>query len=1087
MDDSAFENAARLVIGKDKYGTKSLPRSYKNYLPYIGWIEVEGMSALIEIVNYHPGYAASIAEMWNRSQNEWGGGTTVSTAEQVRQEEENSDSLAVFLAVCQDEVVGYCSVSEYREDTGALYIQLLNVRPDYHGKKVGKMLVLRAVEETIRRGWPRLDLYTWEGNMKAVPLYKRCGFFWEDREEATHFMNFIPQVVHCEALEPYMAGIDWYADSTRTIEVVPDGRDHNGFQTYTYAWSKDGRELRVDFERRGRGICLIETHDYLLSAAAESAEPVFGKEYTVQYRVVNKSEAPLRLDFQGEHDRNISFDWQQSVEIAGGEERTLTARFFVGEIEEEQSEWRTCPTVRAAVTVNGRKALLQVGVVPKFPANVTMKVPDVMHALQGRYEFYLDVENHYPEAATFSFELPAVPWLDMEERSLSVSLEAKGRTSLAVPYRLADYGFYEQRLEIAACPASGGTFTFRRSVGGGFRGPGAMCAGETERARIAVNGKYSLEILTKSNQTYIRQAGSGDEEIMMLHPAIGKPYSGEFSKRKPERTERKEERGAVGFKLTYRSVDRPHMLLHTHSLLYADGTVKMWYELENDSDDPTVAELWVSQRVLHDLYRLALPYGGRIVETSGSHGNDYAYWDGNKVDEPWLYSRGASTAVGLCWSDGWRMNLGDWYAEVETCFGRLQARETKRSGDIVMSCGGFDDWQTFRDFALKRPATKHTAQPVYHIEFAANGGNPFVSPEAKEVDVTLRDAKSNVWEGEIIASYSGRPESAVTVTRSLDEEKAEARFTLSSPERSGGVVEVNARLGPYDETYRTALFPLSSEIVKRAKTDEAGKETLRADNGRIQIAVSAGHYAGLRSLAADGRQWLATGFPEYGPKSWWNPWPGGMYDELDGMRALSVLKEERSASFVDISDDRGNVWSGIRARLTVKRHETFKGLTWDGYYLLLPGVPVLAYITEIRQETGTYLDGKRLTTEMFLQQGEAADWMRTFGPQGETMRYRLGKGELQVEEARDYAFGRDEGPGVMHIVTDESVIRPKVYSNKDVACVSFARFLHVPHGSVSRSQPVFFVFADGALPPESLRTLRTLTFPGSAPDHTEGE
>lgn len=59
-----------------------------------------------------------------------------------------------------DVVVGYCGLSEYREDEGALYIPLLNVRVDYHGKKIGKLLLLKAIERSIELGWPRLDLYT---------------------------------------------------------------------------------------------------------------------------------------------------------------------------------------------------------------------------------------------------------------------------------------------------------------------------------------------------------------------------------------------------------------------------------------------------------------------------------------------------------------------------------------------------------------------------------------------------------------------------------------------------------------------------------------------------------------------------------------------------------------------------------------------------------------------------------------------------------------------------------------------------------------------------------------------------------------
>lgn len=1041
----------------------------------------------IEIVNYHPKYAAGIAEMWDRSQDEWGGGTTVSTAEQVKREEENSDSLAVFLAVCGEEVVGYCSLSEYREDTGALYIQLLNVRPDYHGKKIGKMLVLRAVEETIRRGWPRVDLYTWEANMKAVPLYKRCGFFWEDREDMTHFMNFIPQVVNCAALAPYLEGIDWYADSTRAIEVAPDGKENNGFYTYTYEWKKDGRELRVGVERRGRGICLIETEDYLLSATVEKAEPVFGQEYTVQYHIVNKSGSPLRLDFEGVNDRNITFDWRQSVDVE--DEQLLTARFFVGEIEEPQSDRQTCPTVRANVSINGREAVLQVGVVPKFPANIMMKVPDLMYAQQGRYEFYLDIENHYPEAAAFTFILPSEPWLELERREFTVHLEAKERISLPVPCRLLDNGFYEQKLEVLARPETGQPVRFVRAIGGGFRGPGAMCVGETERLRVAMNGKYMLEYSKEDNR--LKVVGWGREYgFSLMHPQVGKPYSGEFSKKRPERVERKEERGAVGFIYTYRSDAFSQVLLHVHSLLYADGTVKLWQELENVSDRATAGEMWISQRVIHDLYRAVLPYDGRYVEMYDSHGGDYDYWNGDKVGEPWLFFRGDGVANGICWSETHRMNFGSWFLELETPLGQLEPGEKKRTGEMMLSLGGFDDWRSFRDFALKQAKPPQPVQGIRDMELTANDGNPFVSPDKDGVSVTLRDVKQNLWEGEVAASYGSEKsdvkeiagsESASKVALTLEEESAEARFTLHRPHRSCDTVRVDARLSSLDESFQTVLFPVSSGDVECRETEEAGKKTHEADNGLIRISASAEYYPGLRTLTVGGREWLASGFPEYGAKSWWNPWIGGMYNQLDRMGPLSVLKEEHSASFVSLPDAMGNEWSGIRVRLGISKHEKYKGVTCDGYYLMLPGAPVLAYWTEIRQETGTYLSNESLSTEMFLRLSDSPgeDWLRTFGPQGETIRYRLGVGEMQSDETTNYAFGRDGQSGVMHVVTDESLIRPNAYSTKGLACLTLNRRLELPHGSAHRSAPVFFVFADDLLPAEALHRLRQLTFPDS--------
>lgn len=135
----------------------------------------------IRIIEYDPSYAAALADMWNRSNESWGGGTNQRTEDTVRREMESSSNLNAFLAVHENEVVGFCSFAHYRYDENALYVPLLNVRPDYHGYKVGRNLILNAVRKTVEAGWPRLDLFTWAGNTKAVPMYKKCGFFWEKK------------------------------------------------------------------------------------------------------------------------------------------------------------------------------------------------------------------------------------------------------------------------------------------------------------------------------------------------------------------------------------------------------------------------------------------------------------------------------------------------------------------------------------------------------------------------------------------------------------------------------------------------------------------------------------------------------------------------------------------------------------------------------------------------------------------------------------------------------------------------------------------------------------------------------------------
>lgn len=51
----------------------------------------------IRIIEYDSSYAGAVAEMWNRSNESWGGGTNQRTEDSVRREMEISSILMPFL------------------------------------------------------------------------------------------------------------------------------------------------------------------------------------------------------------------------------------------------------------------------------------------------------------------------------------------------------------------------------------------------------------------------------------------------------------------------------------------------------------------------------------------------------------------------------------------------------------------------------------------------------------------------------------------------------------------------------------------------------------------------------------------------------------------------------------------------------------------------------------------------------------------------------------------------------------------------------------------------------------------------------
>lgn len=78
-----------------------------------------------------------------------------------------------FLLVADDPVSGFAHVLELE---GIAHLEQLAVRPSSFRRGVGTALVLAAMAETGRRGYPELSLCTYADVAWNAPFYRRLGF-----------------------------------------------------------------------------------------------------------------------------------------------------------------------------------------------------------------------------------------------------------------------------------------------------------------------------------------------------------------------------------------------------------------------------------------------------------------------------------------------------------------------------------------------------------------------------------------------------------------------------------------------------------------------------------------------------------------------------------------------------------------------------------------------------------------------------------------------------------------------------------------------------------------------------------------------
>jgi GNAT superfamily N-acetyltransferase len=1012
----------------------------------------------IRIVEYHKKYAAGLAKMWNMSADSWGGFDVVETEESVIRNLEGSENLKTWVALDGDEVVGYCSFSEYKEDRGASYIPLLNVRPDYHGKKVGKLLVLRTVEEACRHPWPRLDLYTWPGNTKAVPLYKKCGFFWEDRDDSTHLMNFIPYVLGTEAVADFFQQADWYADSVREIQVQPDGRQENGFEYYEYRWRHGGSMLRMEFERRGRGLRLIETEDWLVEAAVEDMNLAFGRSYTVRFRLVNKSGKPLQVGIRGKDDENISFSLERSLTVEG--EEVVEGRFQVGEINEEQNTWRTHPGVCADIFINGKQAQFKVGIVPKFPAAIQAVLPEKEHCVGSAGTLFLNVENGFNEPASFKLTLPQADFVDLDRQEVELDLQAGEKKAVPVAYTLRDLGLLQGTVKISARPGQGGTIEFQRPFTALFSGCGAAFTGEDEKRWFAVNGRFLLSLSKFNNLLEVSSLEREPYYTRFLRPQVGLPYSVEFAKARPRRVEQGVEGGAAYIRATYLPQSHPGLEVERRVCLQADGLAWQSWSFRNTGKS-RLEKLWFRAAVHMDLSGAVLPLAGKAVEVRDGYGQNLANFPIDQLSENWIFSR-AGRGRGLCWSPQLKPITTQGLLCFDHDLGNLEPGAEVALSPVTLSLGTYRHWQDFRTFALKQNAEHLMSSDSTEVQ--VNGGNPFVQ---EDYELRVREQKIFPFAGEVKAVVGNRQPMTASIQGSC------AGLSLPAPAPSDiDLVQVEASTESVLLRRRVAVFGVGGR-VNESRAQRQGMEVLTVDNGCLSFAAAPDFAPALISLKYRGREWLDSSFPEIRAKSWWNPWPGGSFLEIDDLSMRSLLRQPRSISFITLADNLGNEWQGLEIQADVREHEKFQGLRLSHYALTLPGLAGLCMFVKV-QHSGLAVEDVECCNLVFLAPGgEVADsWAEFTSPQGERVRFKQGCG-LQSPRLKKLAYG---SPRCQEQLLTFSAADTDAYTNKEVILFgSFDKFILLP-GRTLVTPPQFFLFVQEDIPAGALEPLAKLRF-----------
>lgn len=1034
----------------------------------------------LNLIEYKPSYAKAIADMWRKSSKGWNGEFGNATEESVLKEMEGSTSINTYLAEKQGEILGYCDFSQYLEDEGALYISLLNVRYDCHGMGIGKTLVSKAVERTVELGWPRLDLYTWPGNKKSIPLYKKCGFFLEDKDDTTHLMNFIPYVLNTEAVSEMFKTINWYKDKKRTINMEPDGRKENGFDFYEYLWEKDGKTLKIEFERNGRGLRLIETEDYIIEAKLQRQDFVFGQSYNICYEIINKSGKLLNIEINGVNNKNIKFDFHKSMEVKNTEK--IYGEFYVGEIIEEVNTSKTFPVVESDILINGKKAVYKLGIIPKRPAEISLMgtngLPYYCNSESHKdviSKIYLDIENSFEEEATFTFNLIENSNIEFLQKEFNVVMKPKEKKSFEVNYILKNNFFYSENMLVTAKLKNEEKVKFNKNLTCLFKGRDGAFGGEAEDYYIIVNGAYSIKQSKLNNKAYVREYEDEDQKTFFDVPKIGEPFTSEFYNIKPKKVTWYKDGEWIVLENTCVSERFKNMEVTTVFKLLSNGLIEHYHKVFNNSENESAKEINLLQGTCHMLSRAVLPINNKAVEISSGEFESIDNFNLDKLTENWIFCQTNKITRGLYWNKRLKPKMADWFIGFQHNLGKIPSKGTIYTEPVKLAVNTFKNWKDFRNFATGNNSYNNM-DSVDDLEISINKGNPFVK-ESFKVDVIENKQQKLIGQ----FSLSSKNGSVIATNKFL---KAEDQFNEAEimVNRNGTAsfdilnMELDLPSSYTEKNY--AIFQVKSNSVKEEIKEEQGHAVYSLNNGLINIKASSSFSPALISMTYKEHDWLESSFPTPKAKSWFNPWVGGIVNLPQELSLRTVLEEKAKVEFASLCDNYKNSWRGIKIHYIVNNNEKFNGLEISEHYLLLSGTPVLCHTTEIIQNTGKHMCKENFESMNFFSVDKDIknNYLMCKNRKGEYTKYKAGSEAMEFLTDSSLIIGSKNLKEKLQIFTTFEKAIPMAFLNtNDTGCFINEK-ITAANGKKIFTTPVFYIFTEDMIEDKNLKDLRNIHF-----------
>lgn len=907
----------------------------------------------MRIVEWKPRHARLLAELWNVSDRAWPAGLVrgrPKTVGEAREWERRSDTLARYMALEGTRPVGYVRLLPWWESPDGTYVQWLNVHPRYHGKGIGKALLVKAIEKTIDLGQPRVDLHTWPGNERAMPLYKLTGFKWVPGSHA-YLQNFIPLVLSYGPARSFFTKHAWIDTLDRDLERDEDEDELHGADVFVYRFRAGRDRMEVVVDRNAREVTAFEDNDVRVEAWIPHGSLVEALEGEIRWSVRNKTRSPVSVAIEARGTEGLHAVPPAPFVLGSGKAKEVRGRVTIPDSFPDPPEDWASPFIESAVTVGGRVVRLRSGFRPKPALDMGWERYEGPMASPGTRTTLLRIRNQARRAI---------------RGVLTVTVHNLKADRRRIPLTIRKDGIRRIRLRLEN-PAGQTRVGRLRLV---FEAPGIRVLKNLAVPCIAPGG--GVVAYAQGDTWYLAtpsfrfvSKGVGAQGYIELHDGtklLGSIWSCAGPPFLPSDSEYSRWEGrldpARGAEIVRRFASRrkPGLVLEQRWRVLSERTLELQTALENRGNAAwtAAAAVYCDRATEHPV--LTLPTARGILQDAYMESewpdqrNDVPL--GRLLAEDWIHFASDEGGCGIIWEK----------AEAGTKrFLELDAwtMSSWRTPEVRIPPGGRREFPPVRfvvarDWRDVREAWAHASGSRLEdrgtitgsLSFSCNPPVVVASPVA-EANATLLNLRRRPIDG----TASLEAAEGVKVPRErwrirgldLDHEWSH-RIRL----RGSGPAVTSARFVLEDVRSRHAW-----ELPVLA-TDGRGTLRVRAladrwvvENGLMAVTVRARHGGSLTSLRSRGHEYLVTTFPRAKSFSWFRPFFGGVHPLLFEEDWPGDLYKETFRA----GPARMGTWRGVALTTRAKRSSLPKGTSLRVQYLTRPGSPLLAVAMTVRNGT----------------------------------------------------------------------------------------------------------------------------------------